>query len=106
MRAMRLSPTDVGMQAMTAGAVGSGLAGSGRSRRIALDSPELPLEYPEATVVPLGPVHGPRAIEDETFPFEALSDIAEVESWRKEINRPLYHIHKWWAQRLGAVFRA
>lgn len=48
---------------------------------------------------------GPRAIEDEAFPFEWLSDIAESESWRKEINRPLSHIHKWWAQRLGSVFR-
>lgn len=49
---------------------------------------------------------GIRAIELEDFPFERLSEIAEVESWRKEINRPLYHIHKWWAQRLGSVFRA
>jgi putative DNA methylase len=47
-----------------------------------------------------------RAIEDEAFPFEALSDIAELESWRKEVNRPLSHLHKWWAQRLGTVFRA
>src|SRR6266851_8519121 len=47
----------------------------------------------------------PRAIEDESFPFEHLSQIAEVESWRKEINRPIYHLHKWWAQRLGSVFR-
>lgn len=47
-----------------------------------------------------------RAIEDETFPFEALSDVCEIESWRKEINRPLYHIHKWWAHRLGTAFRA
>jgi putative DNA methylase len=46
------------------------------------------------------------AIEDGDFPFEALSDIAEVESWRKEVYRPIYHIHKWWAQRLGSVFRA
>src|SRR5213593_4187734 len=49
---------------------------------------------------------GPRAIEDANFPFEYLSKIAEIESWRKEINRPVYHIHKWWAQRLGSVFRA
>lgn len=49
---------------------------------------------------------GPRAIEGSEFPFEQLSDIAEIESWRKEINRPIYHIHKWWAQRLGSVFRA
>jgi transcriptional regulator with XRE-family HTH domain len=49
---------------------------------------------------------GERAIEDELFPFERLSEIAEVESWRKEIYRPVYHVHKWWAQRLGSVFRA
>lgn len=49
---------------------------------------------------------GTRAIEDPSFPFEHLSDIAELESWRKEINRPAYHLHKWWAQRLGSVFRA
>jgi len=57
-------------------------------------------------IVRLEPMAGPRAIEDESFPFEALSDIAETESWRKEINRPTTHIHKWWAQRLGTVFRA
>lgn len=49
---------------------------------------------------------GMRAIEDPGFPFEYLSDIAQLESWRKEVNRPVYHIHKWWAQRLGSVFRA
>ncbi|MGB8872174.1 MAG: hypothetical protein WCC75_02155, partial [Desulfobaccales bacterium] len=47
----------------------------------------------------------PKVIEDG-FPFETISQIAEVESWRKEIYRPIYHIHKWWAQRLGSVFRA
>lgn len=47
-----------------------------------------------------------RAIEAAGFPFEHISRIAELESWRKEINRPIYHIHKWWAQRLGSVFRA
>jgi adenine-specific DNA methylase len=60
-----------------------------------------------ATVELLAPRPGAaRAIEDEGFPFEALSHIAELESWRKEVNRPLSHIHKWWAQRLGTVFRA
>ena len=39
------------------------------------------------------------------FPFESLSVIAEQESWRKEINRPASYIHKWWARRLGSVFR-
>ena len=46
-----------------------------------------------------------RAIESDDFPFEWLSRIAERESWRKEIYRPIYHVHKWWAQRLGSVFR-
>ena len=48
----------------------------------------------------------PCALEDDDFPFKAISDVAEVEIWRKEINRPAYHTHKWWAQRLGTVFRA
>lgn len=46
------------------------------------------------------------AIEGDDFPFEDFCDVAELESWRKEINRPIYHLHKWWAQRLGSVFRA
>lgn len=54
---------------------------------------------------PLLAIRGERAIEDG-FPFEAISEIAEVESWRKEVYRPVYHVHKWWAQRLGSVFRA
>lgn len=66
----------------------------------------LPLPHAEPTTIPLGLASGRRALEDEEFPFEALSEVAEIESWRKEINRPLYHIHKWWAQRLGTVFRA
>lgn len=45
------------------------------------------------------------AIEDG-FPFVEVSKIAQAESWRKEVFRPIYHIHKWWAQRLGSVFRA
>jgi putative DNA methylase len=45
------------------------------------------------------------AIERD-FPIVEVSQVAEQESWRKEINRPIYHIHKWWATRLGSVFRA
>ena len=52
------------------------------------------------------PFTGPCALEDDDFPFEIISEIAAAESWRKEINRPTYHIHKWWAHRLGTVFRA
>lgn len=46
-----------------------------------------------------------RAIESD-FPSVQISELGEQESWRKEINRPIYHIHKWWATRLGSVFRA
>lgn len=45
-----------------------------------------------------------RLIESD-FPFARLSRIAEQESWRKEVYRPVYYIHKWWARRLGSVFR-
>lgn len=45
-----------------------------------------------------------RLIEKD-FPFARLSLIAEAESWRKEVYRPVYYIHKWWARRLGSVFR-
>ncbi len=44
-------------------------------------------------------------IESDAFPFEFLSHLAERESWRKEVHRPIYHVHKWWAKRLGSVFR-
>lgn len=76
-------------------------------RRTARTAPQLRLAFDANTNrgEALGLGTGARAIEDEGFPFEWLSDIAESESWRKEINRPLSHIHKWWAQRLGSVFR-
>src|SRR3989449_4955552 len=47
-----------------------------------------------------------RLIELDSFPFEFISRLAEIESWRKEVYRPIYHIHKWWATRLGSVFRS
>ena len=49
--------------------------------------------------------HQRTAIEHD-FPIVQISELSEQESWRKEINRPIYHIHKWWATRLGSVFRA
>jgi putative DNA methylase len=45
------------------------------------------------------------ALESE-FPALSVSHLAEHESWRKEVHRPASHTHKWWAQRLGTVFRA
>ncbi len=50
-------------------------------------------------------LQSPRALE-LGFPIKEISQLAEQESWRKEVHRPIYHIHKWWAQRLGTVFRA
>ncbi len=47
----------------------------------------------------------PRLIETDAFSFEFISGVAERESWRKELYRPIYHVHKWWAKRLGSVFR-
>lgn len=70
------------------------------------DLPDLPFEHFGNDHITIVPISGPRALEDDAFPFEELSDVAEKESWRKEINRPTTHIHKWWAQRLGTVFRA
>ncbi|MGD1712507.1 DNA methyltransferase [Dapis sp. BLCC M172] len=58
-----------------------------------------------AKKVPFIPTHATTAIERD-FPIVEISQVAERESWRKEINRPIYHIHKWWATRLGSVFRA
>ncbi len=52
----------------------------------------------------LTPATAKSALECD-FPLVEISQIAEQESWRKEINRPIYHIHKWWATRLGSVFR-
>ena len=48
---------------------------------------------------------GLRLIETDSFPFEFISTLAKRESWRKEVHRPIYHVHKWWAKRLGSVFR-
>ena len=39
------------------------------------------------------------------MPFDKISILAEQESWRKDIYRPLSYMHKWWARRLGSVFR-
>ncbi|WP_406381483.1 DNA methyltransferase [Streptomyces sp. NBC_01618] len=42
---------------------------------------------------------------EHAFPAGVVSAAAERESWRKEVHRPATHTHKWWAQRLGSVFR-
>ncbi|WP_256476113.1 DNA methyltransferase [Siccirubricoccus soli] len=86
----------------------SGAAPKAKRGRAAAADAQLALDVtvaPRAAPVFIAPA-GARAIEDESFPFEVLSDIAEAESWRKEIHRPIHYVHKWWARRLGTVFRA
>jgi putative DNA methylase len=46
-----------------------------------------------------------KAIE-RSFPFVEISEVAERESWRKDVYQPVYYVHKWWARRLSCVFRA
>lgn len=50
--------------------------------------------------------NNPKPIE-EYFPINRLNKIADVEStgFGRRHYRPIYTIHKWWARRLGSVFR-
>lgn len=43
---------------------------------------------------------------EENFPLEAIQSIAKVESQRRQFYRPIYSVHKSWARRPGATFRA
>ncbi|MFL5897120.1 MAG: SAM-dependent methyltransferase [Solirubrobacterales bacterium] len=65
---------------------------------------EPPLQEREAELAAV-PAAGKSALEHE-FPAAEISRIAEGESWRKEVHRPATATHKWWAKRLGSVFRA
>ncbi|MFW5949843.1 MAG: DUF1156 domain-containing protein [archaeon] len=42
------------------------------------------------------------------FPIEQLNDLAEKEGYggARQWYRPVYTMHKWWARRLGSVFRS
>jgi len=40
------------------------------------------------------------------FPIERINEIAAKESRAKRHYRPVYTMHKWWARRLGCVFRS
>ncbi|MFJ6441054.1 DNA methyltransferase [Streptomyces sp. NPDC091649] len=42
---------------------------------------------------------------ESDFPAAMLSGVGTKESWRKEVHRPATSTHKWWAKRLGTVFR-
>lgn len=47
----------------------------------------------------------PSLLERRHLP-PSVSRLAEHESWRKECHRAATYVHKWWARRLGTVFRA
>ncbi len=40
-----------------------------------------------------------------SFPIEQVNEIANKEAHAKRYYRPVYTMHKWWARRLGSVFR-
>lgn len=40
------------------------------------------------------------------FPIERINEIGEKEGRAKRWYRPIYTMHKWWARRLGCVFRS
>ena len=42
---------------------------------------------------------------EEFFPIHEVNKIADKESKAKRYYRPVYTMHKWWARRLGSVFR-
>jgi len=43
---------------------------------------------------------------EKGFPIERVNEIAAKEGRAKQWYRPIYTMHKWWARRLGCVFRA
>ena len=47
-----------------------------------------------------------KKIIESNFPIDSISEIANRESNKKEVYNPLSYIHKWWAKRLGTVFRS
>ena len=42
---------------------------------------------------------------EQTLPLLQLNQLAEQESHNKHFYRPATYVHKWWARRLGSVFR-
>lgn len=42
---------------------------------------------------------------DSSFPLAKLNELARLESYNKHYYRPANYLHKWWARRLGSVFR-
>jgi len=41
----------------------------------------------------------------DKLPLNLMDELAERESYRRDVYRPVYSIHKWWARRPGSTFR-
>lgn len=48
----------------------------------------------------------PESAIEKTLPFEKINKLALLESYNKHHYRPTNYQHKWWAKRLGSVFRS
>lgn len=48
----------------------------------------------------------PTSAIEVNFPYRELNGLAELETYNKHHYRPTNYQHKWWARRLGSVFRA
>ena len=41
----------------------------------------------------------------DKLPLDLMDKLAEKESYRRDVYRPMYSMHKWWARRPGCTFR-
>jgi adenine-specific DNA methylase len=44
-------------------------------------------------------------MDSSKLPLEMMDEFAERESYRRDVYRPVYSLHKWWARRPGSTFR-
>lgn len=41
----------------------------------------------------------------DKLPLNLMDELAEKEAYRRDVYRPIYSLHKWWARRPGSTFR-
>ncbi len=41
----------------------------------------------------------------DKLPLNLMDELAESETYRRDVYRPIYSLHKWWARRPGSTFR-
>jgi adenine-specific DNA methylase len=42
----------------------------------------------------------------DKLPLNLMDELAEKETYRRDVYRPIYSLHKWWARRTGSTFRS